>query len=59
MAGFHALAISLRLPIWRFWSAKSPKVSTRLRNYPRFGKLRPETWFDHHCRLKAGVEFVH
>jgi hypothetical protein len=35
-AGFRGLAFGLYLPIWRFWSVKSPKVSAQLRQYSRF-----------------------
>jgi len=36
LAGFHALEAGLHLPIWRLWSAKSPRVSARLRRYSHF-----------------------
>src|SRR6516225_7697916 len=35
-AGFREFTLGLHLPIWPFWTGKSPKVSGRSRKYSRF-----------------------
>jgi hypothetical protein len=50
ITAFRAFGFVSKLPIPRFWGANCRKSPATSANIPVLRRLRPETWFDLHCK---------
>jgi hypothetical protein len=55
MRAFYAFGFVSRLPICRSSGATCRKSPGTSANIPVFRRLRPETWFDLHCKGRHAV----
>jgi hypothetical protein len=57
IGGLLQFGAGLRTPKLANSHAISAKVSARIRENSRFGRQRPETWFDRDCRPTSALSF--